>query len=155
MEIQIKVNGIQHQLSVEPSWTLLDLLREELDLIGTKDGCGEGECGACTVLLDGEAVNACLVLAGQADGCEVETIEGLSRRGELHPLQQAFMETGAVQCGYCIPGTILSAAALLEKTSQPTELEIRAALAGNICRCTGYTKIIEAVQSAAEELRNA
>lgn len=155
MDIHIKVNGINQQLKVKPTSTLLDLLRDELGLTGAKDGCGEGECGACTVLLDGEAVNACLVLAGQADGCEVETIEGLSRRGELHPLQQAFLETGAVQCGYCIPGTILSAAALLGKNNRPTDLEIRKALAGNICRCTGYTKIIEAVRSAAEELRNA
>lgn len=154
MDIQIKVNGINHHLQVEPSTTLLDLLREEMGLTGAKDGCGEGECGACTVLLDGDAVNACLILAGQADGCEVKTIEGLSRRGELHPLQQAFLETGAVQCGYCIPGTILSAAALLEKNNRPTDHEIRKALAGNICRCTGYTKIIEAVRSAAEELRN-
>jgi carbon-monoxide dehydrogenase small subunit len=155
MDIHIKVNGINHQLKVESTSTLLDLLREELGLTGAKDGCGEGECGACTVLLDGKAVNACLVLAGQADGCEVETIEGLSRRGELHPLQQAFLETGAVQCGFCIPGTILSAAALLKKNNRPTDHEIRKALAGNICRCTGYTKIIEAVRSAAEELRNA
>jgi carbon-monoxide dehydrogenase small subunit len=150
--IALTVNGESVRVQVAPAATLLYLLREDLGLTGTKDGCGEGECGACTVLLDGEAVNACLVLAGQVDGHEVRTIEGLVHKGELHPVQRAFVEVGAVQCGFCTPGAVMSAVALLERTPRPDESEIRQALAGNLCRCTGYVKMVEAVQRAASEM---
>jgi carbon-monoxide dehydrogenase small subunit len=125
-------------------------LREDLGLTGTKHGCGLGDCGACTVILDGKAVNSCLVLAIQANGSEVLTIEGLAEKGKLHPLQQAFVDKGAIQCGFCTPGMILSAKALLEEKPNPTELEIRTALSGNLCRCTGYQKIVEAIDDAAK-----
>ena len=127
---------------------LLELLREDAGWTGTKEGCGEGDCGSCTVLLDGQPVNACLVLASEADGKEVLTVEGLSREWELHPLQQAFVEEGAVQCGFCIPGMLLAAKALLDENPSPTEAEIRSAIAGNLCRCTGYVRIVQAIQSA-------
>jgi len=130
------------------------MLREDLGLTGTKDGCREGECGACTVLLDGKPVNACLVLAGQAAEREILTIEGVRKNGHLHPLQQAFVEAGAVQCGFCIPGSIMSAYALLESNQNPSEDQIRQAMVGNLCRCTGYSKIVEAVMLAAEMMRN-
>ncbi|KAA3641973.1 MAG: (2Fe-2S)-binding protein [Chloroflexi bacterium] len=152
MKINLIVNGQSRSVEAPPGKTLLYLLRDDLDLLGTKDGCREGECGACTVLLDGEPVNACLVLAGQVDGREVVTIEGLSQNGHLHPLQRHFVEAGAVQCGFCTPGLIMSSAALLEQNPQPTEEQIRHALVGNLCRCTGYTKVFEAVQHAAEEV---
>ena len=131
---------------------LLQVLRDQLGLTGTKDGCSEGDCGACTVIVNGKPVNSCLVLAAQADGAEIVTIEGLGTAEAMHPLQAAFVEEGGTQCGYCTPGIIMSAAALLEKSPKPTEEEIRWALAGNLCRCTGYTKIIAAVQRAAAEL---
>lgn len=153
--VSLTVNGEVHRIQTEPNKTLLYLLRDDLGLTGTKDGCREGECGACTVLLDGEPVNACLVLAGQADRREVLTIEGVAKNGALHAVQQAFIATGAVQCGFCIPGSIVSAIALLDRTASPTEYEIQEALVGNLCRCTGYTKIVEAVQRAAEEMRYA
>jgi len=146
------VNGILREVAVAPADTLVEVLRRELRLTGTKVGCGEGDCGACTVLLDGRAVNACLVLALQAAGHEVTTIEGLAGRDGLHPLQQAFVDHGAVQCGFCTPGMLLSAKALLDETPRPTELQIRTALSGNLCRCTGYQKIVEAVQDASERL---
>ena len=149
VKLEITVNGVKHSLKIDPNLRLLDLLREELNLTGTKEGCGIGECGACTVILDGKAVNSCLILAGQCAGREVLTIEGLSDGEKLHPLQQAFLDHGAVQCGFCTPGMILSAAALLHSTPVPTEDEIRVAISGNLCRCTGYTQIVEAVQSAA------
>ena len=149
IKLEITVNGVRYSLKVDPNLRLLDLLREELSLTGTKEGCGIGECGACTVLLDGKAVNSCLILAGQCAGRDVLTIEGLSDGERLHPLQQAFLDHGAVQCGFCTPGMILSAAALLHSTPAPTEDEIRVAISGNLCRCTGYTQIVEAVQSAA------
>jgi carbon-monoxide dehydrogenase small subunit len=148
--IRLTVNGRSVQVDVAPSETLLTLLREELGLTGAKDGCGEGECGACTVLLDGEPVNACLVLAAQADGHEVLTIEGLAAEGELHPVQRAFVEDGAVQCGFCTPGAVMSAVALLARDPDPDEHEIRQALSGNLCRCTGYAKMVQAVQRAAK-----
>jgi len=138
-------------VQIDDSRTLLHLIREVLGLKGTKEGCGEGVCGACTVLLDGQAVNACLVLAVQAEGTELRTIEDLGTEGNLHLLQKAFIEAGAVQCGYCTPGMILSAKALLDKNANPSEAEIRRGLSGNLCRCTGYQKIIEAVQLASKD----
>lgn len=148
--ITLKVNDEVYQLEVRPNWTLLDVIREECGLTGTKQGCGNGECGACTVLLDGEPVNSCLVLALQANGKNVTTIEGLSQRGKLHPIQEAFIAQGAIQCGFCTPGMVLSVKALLDKNPNPQEPEIRQALTGNFCRCTGYQKIVEAVQSLAK-----
>lgn len=147
--LTLKVNDDVYQLEVRPNRTLLDVIREECGLTGTKQGCGNGECGACTVLLDGEPVNSCLVLALQANGKNVTTIEGLSQRGKLHPIQEAFIARGAVQCGFCTPGMVLSVKALLDKNPNPQEPEIRQALTGNFCRCTGYQKIVEAVQSLA------
>lgn len=153
MAITLTVNGQVHRLETQPNKTLLRLLREELGLTAVKDACGgEGECGACTVLMDGKPVNSCLVLAGQADGHEIRTVEGLAEDGRLHPLQRAFVEAGAVQCGYCTPGAILSALYLLEHHPRPSEEQIREALVGNLCRCTGYAKMIAAVQQAAEEM---
>ena len=149
--INLSVNGIGHEVDVEPYRTLLDVLREDLGLTGTKRGCDHGDCGACTVLLDGRAVNSCLVLALDARGRDILTIEGMAIEGELHPLQRAFIEHGALQCGYCTGGNILSARALLEENPDPSEPEVREALAGNLCRCTGYDKIVEAVLAVAQE----
>ncbi len=151
--ITLTVNGEPRTVDVAGHETLLWMLRERLGLTGTKDGCSAGDCGACTVLLNGEPVNACLVLAAQAEGAEIITIEGLQRDGSPHPIQRAFYEEGAVQCGYCTPGFILSGVALLEKNRAPSQDEIRAALSGNLCRCTGYSKIIAAVERAAREWR--
>jgi len=148
-QLHMTVNGRSVDLSVKPSWTLLYVLREELGLTGTKKGCEQGDCGACTVLLDGLPVNACLVLALQAEGCAVETIEGLGTAENLHPLQESFLENGAVQCGYCTPGTLMSASALLRDNPSPSLDEIRRGISGNLCRCTGYTKIVKAIQHAA------
>ena len=148
--ITLKINNQQHELAVKPNLTLLDLLRYELGLTGTKKGCDLGECGSCTVIMDGKAVNSCLMLAVQADGHEIVTIEGVSQDGELHPLQKAFVEKGAIQCGFCSPGMILSAKSLLDQNPKPSEAEIRTAISGNLCRCTGYQKIVEAIQDAAE-----
>jgi carbon-monoxide dehydrogenase small subunit len=150
--IQLVVNGETVEAAVEPNQTLLQLLREDLGLTGTKHGCGLGDCGACTVILDGKPVNSCLVLAVQAQGREVLTIEGLAENGKLHPIQQAFVDKGAIQCGFCSPGMILAAKALLEENPKPTELEIRTALSGNLCRCTGYQKIVEAIQESASSM---
>ena len=147
--LNIVVNGKRLRLKTPPNLRLIDLLRDELRLTGTKEGCGVGECGACTVVVDGEAVNACLVLAGQCEGKEVLTIEGLEKNGDLHPLQKAFIEHGAVHCGFCTPGMIMSAYALLQKNPRPGEEEIARYISGNLCRCTGYKQIIEAVQAAA------
>jgi aerobic carbon-monoxide dehydrogenase small subunit len=148
--IDLKVNDRQYEIAVNPNRLLVDLLRCDLELTGTKKGCGTGECGSCTVILNGKPVNSCLVLAVQAKGAEVYTIEGLASSAGLHPLQQAFVEKGAIQCGFCTPGMILSATALLRKNPTASEAEIRNALSGNLCRCTGYQKIVEAVQSACE-----
>jgi aerobic-type carbon monoxide dehydrogenase small subunit (CoxS/CutS family) len=150
--VTMTVNGQSHTVTTAANKTLLYLLRDDLHLYGTKDGCCEGECGACTVLLEGQPVNACLVLAGQADGRNVVTIEGLAADGRLHPLQHAFVKAGAVQCGFCTPGLILSAVALLEQHPQPSDEQIRHALIGNLCRCTGYGQIIDAVKQAAAEV---
>ncbi|MBI5113408.1 MAG: (2Fe-2S)-binding protein [Rhodovulum sp.] len=151
--ITVTINGEARPLRVAPSRTLLDVLRSELGLTGTKKGCDVGDCGACTVLLDGTPVNACLVLAVEADGVAVTTIEGIApAAGQLHPLQQSFMDLGASQCGFCTPGIIVMAKALLDRHPDPSEEDIRFGLAGNICRCTGYTKIIEAVKDAARRL---
>jgi len=150
--ITMTVNGQPVSLEVAAHHTLLQVLRDQLGLTGTKDGCSEGDCGACTVLLNGAAVNSCLILAPQADGADILTIEGLGTPEAMHPLQAAFVEEGGTQCGYCTPGVIISALALLNENPQPTEKEIRWALAGNICRCTGYTKIIAAVKRAAAEM---
>ena len=148
--LSMVVNGEPVEVEVDPTWTLVRVLREELRLTGTKKGCEQGDCGACTVLLDGEAVNACLVLALQAQGKQIATIEGLGRPANLHRLQQSFIEHGAVQCGFCTAGVIMAAVALLEKNPHPTEEEIRTGISGNLCRCTGYAKIIEAIRKAAE-----
>lgn len=149
--VTMTVNGVAQTVTTAAHQTLLYLLRDDLHLYGTKDGCSEGECGACTVLMDGLPVNACLILAGQADGKDIVTIEGLAADGRLHPLQRAFVQAGAVQCGFCTPGLILSAVALLEGNPRPSDDQIRHALTGNLCRCTGYTQIIEAVKQAAAE----
>jgi carbon-monoxide dehydrogenase small subunit len=145
--IQVTVNDRAVEIAVEPNMTLTDLIRNELGLTGTKKGCETGDCGACTVLLDGLPVNSCLVLAVQTDGAKVETIEGLEGEDGLHPVQDAFVQHGAIQCGFCSPGMILSAKHLLDKNARPDESEIRTAISGNLCRCTGYQKIIEAVKS--------
>jgi aerobic carbon-monoxide dehydrogenase small subunit len=146
--MKIKVNGEEYEIKAEPNRTLLDVLRYELGLTGTKEGCSTGNCGSCTVLLDGRAVNACLVLAAEVEGQEITTIEGLAR-GKIHPLQQAFIDEGAVQCGFCTPGMILAAKAFLDTNPQPTEAQIRESIAGNLCRCTGYDKIVRAIQRVA------
>ena len=145
--INLTINDQHYEVAVEPNQTLVDLLRYQLGLTGTKKGCEMGDCGSCTVILDGKAVNSCLVLAIQADGRIIQTIEGLETGGGLHPVQEAFVEKGAIQCGFCSSGMILSAKNLLDQKSNPSETEIRRALAGNLCRCTGYQKIIEAVKS--------
>jgi carbon-monoxide dehydrogenase small subunit len=150
--LTLDVNGEIHEVLVEPHHTLLDVLRTDLGLTGTKENCLEAECGVCTVLLDGRAVNSCILLALECAGRAVVTIEGLAAAGALHPLQKAFIDHGAVQCGYCIPGMILSAKAFLDENPSPTEAEVREALAGNLCRCTGYQKITDAVLAAAREL---
>jgi carbon-monoxide dehydrogenase small subunit len=147
--IGLDVNGVGREVLVDPSRTLLDVLRWDLGLTGTKENCLEAECGVCTVLLDGRAVNSCIVLAASVAGRPIVTIEGLARDDRLHPLQQAFIKHGAVQCGYCIPGMILAAKALLDRTPSPTVDAIKDALAGNLCRCTGYHKIVQAVQAVA------
>ncbi|MFO7729849.1 MAG: (2Fe-2S)-binding protein [Spirochaetia bacterium] len=153
--VNLKVNGIERRLQTAPNRRLLDLLRDELGLMGTKEGCGIGECGACTILMNGRKVNSCMVLAGQAEGATLVTIEGLGGPdARLHPLQQAFIEAGAVQCGFCTPGMIMSAADLLEKNPAPNDEEIKSAVAGNICRCGAYAQIIDAVRLAGERMKN-
>jgi carbon-monoxide dehydrogenase small subunit len=149
-QVRMRVNGEEVNGWVEPRRTLLDFLREDLNLTGAKKGCDFGECGACTVLLDNKPVNSCLVLALEAEGREVVTIEGLMDGEKLHPLQEAFIQYGGVQCGYCTPGMILSSKALLDENPTPTELEVRRAIAGNLCRCTGYVKIVQAILAVAE-----
>ena len=148
MLVSLKVNGEQRSADVPPETTLLKMLREDLGLTGAKLGCDVGDCGTCTVIVDGESVNSCLMLAAKAEGADVTTIEGLATSAELHPLQQSFEELGALQCGFCGPGMLISAKNLLDKNPNPSVPEIRDALSGNLCRCTGYTKIIEAIQDA-------
>lgn len=153
MKISITVNGELREVEVTPTTRLLDLLRDDLKLTGTKEGCGKGECGACTVIMNGQLVASCLVLALQVDGAEIITIEGLSsEEGKLHPIQESYVEAGAVQCGFCIPGMVLASKKLLEENPDPTEEEIRRGLSGNICRCTGYQKIVDAVKISADKL---
>jgi aerobic carbon-monoxide dehydrogenase small subunit len=148
-QISVNVNGEQQEASVEARRTLVDFLRYDLRLTGTKEGCGDGNCGSCTVLLNGAPVNSCLVFAIEVDGQEITTIEGLASGGKLHPLQKAFINEGAVQCGFCTPGLILTAKAFLQSNPHPTETEVRFAIAGNLCRCTGYDKIVRAIMKAA------
>ncbi|MBN1991175.1 MAG: (2Fe-2S)-binding protein [Anaerolineae bacterium] len=150
--IIVTVNGVKEWLDVPANMTLLQMLRDELALTGTKNGCAAGECGACTVLLNGEPVNSCLVLAVEADGAEIVTVEGLARDEQLDVIQQAFVDEGGVQCGFCTPGMLISARALLDRHPHPSEEEIREALLGNLCRCTGYTRIVWAVQKAARSV---
>ena len=149
-KISFKVNGDFYELEVEPHRRLLQVLREDLELTGTKEGCGEGECGSCTVIVNGKAVCSCLMLAHDADGSEVVTIEGLASGDKLHPIQQAFIDRGAVQCGFCTPGMIIAAKALLDSNPRPTEEDARQAIRGNLCRCTGYVKIVQAILSVPE-----
>lgn len=152
--ITLTVNGKSYETAIEPRQSLLQVLREELHLTGTKEGCSEGECGACTVILDGKTVDSCLIFGLEADGRDVTTIEGLGSDEALHPVQQAFVEHGGAQCGFCTPGMILATKALLEETPNPSEDDIRWGLSGNLCRCTGYVKIVEAVQAAAAAMQS-
>ena len=153
--VNTTINGDNHELLCDPTQTLLDVLRDQLDMTGTKEGCGTGDCGACSVTMDGVLVCSCLVMGIEANGKKVETIEGMADGDDLHPLQQKFIEHIALQCGICTPGLLVASKALLEENPEPTEEEIRYWLAGNLCRCTGYHKIIEAVQDAAREMRGA
>jgi carbon-monoxide dehydrogenase small subunit len=152
-KISFILNGKQYELKVKPWQTLLELIREDLNLTGTKEGCGQGECGSCTVIMNGKTVNSCLVPAVEADGQEILTIEGLSDNGRLHPIQEAFVSHSGMQCGFCTPGMIMSAKALLDSNPHPTEAEIRESISGNFCRCTGYTKIIESISAAADLMK--
>ncbi|MFC2014285.1 (2Fe-2S)-binding protein, partial [Chloroflexota bacterium] len=145
------VNNAKHELSIYPNMTLLSVLRDELGLTGTKEGCQEGSCGACTVLVDGKAVRSCLLLAMEAEGKDIITIEGLAENGQLHPIQQSFVDRGAIQCGFCSSGMILTAKSLLDENRNPMEDEIRKALSGNLCRCTGYVNIVEAIMAVAKK----
>lgn len=150
--IQLTVNGDIYDVSVKPNETLLDVIRDRLGLTGTKKGCDTGQCGSCTVLLEGKPINSCLVLAVEAHGKDILTVEGLAKNGQFHPLQEAFVQEGAVQCGYCTPGMLLSAKALLDENPNPTEEKVKEAIAGNLCRCTGYVKIVKAILTAAEKI---
>lgn len=153
MKLNVKVNGMVYERDIAAELRLLDFLRDELGLKGTKEGCGEGECGACTVIIDGKAVDSCLVMALQCEGKEITTIEGVQRPDGLHPVQQAFLEVGAVQCGFCIPGMVLSAKALLDENTHPSGDQIKEAISGNLCRCTGYDKMFQAIEMAAKVMQ--
>ena len=153
--IELRVNGQTYEIEISPRRTLLEVLRGQLNLMGTKESCGEGHCGVCTVIIDGEAANSCLMLAVEAQGTEILTIEGLSEGGDLHPIQEAFVTHGGVQCGFCTPGMIMASKVLLERNPDPTHEEIKEALSGHLCRCTGYLQIIEAVRAAAEKMASA
>ncbi|MBI2848785.1 MAG: (2Fe-2S)-binding protein [Chloroflexi bacterium] len=148
--IELKVNGETYEVAIAPHRTLLEVLRESIGLTGSKEGCGEGACGACTVIIDGKAVLSCLTLAESVQGKEILTIEGLAKNGKLHPIQEAAVKYGAIQCGFCTPGWIMSAKALLDENPKPTEEQVRFAIAGNLCRCTGYVKIVESILAAAD-----
>jgi carbon-monoxide dehydrogenase small subunit len=150
--IQLAVNGEEYDVIAKPNQTLVEVLRDDLELTGTKVGCGEGACGTCTVLLDGKPVRSCLTLAVEAQGKDIQTIEGLASDGELHPAQKAFIERGAIQCGFCTPAMILTSKAFLEENPNPTEEEVRRAISGVVCRCTGYAKIVDAIMAAAEAM---
>lgn len=152
IQVQLYINGKEYNSTISTGLTLLEFLREKIGLLGTKNGCNSSHCGACTVLLDGKAINSCSILAVQANGKHITTIEGLSDGKKLHPIQEAFVEQGAIQCGFCTPGMIMSTKDLLDNNPNPTDFEIKEALSGNLCRCTGYTKIIEAVKSASDKL---
>ena len=152
-KITFVLNGKQYELMIKPWRTLLELIREDLNLTGTKEGCGQGECGSCTVIMNGKTVNSCLVPAVETDGQEILTIEGLSDNDRLHPIQEAFVSHSGMQCGFCTPGMIMSAKALLDSNPAPTEAEIRESISGNFCRCTGYTKIIESISAAADLMK--
>lgn len=149
--VKLNVNGLEYELAVEPRRTLLEVLREDLNLTGTKKGCGIGDCGACTVLVDGVATFSCLTLALQVHGCHIETVEGLAEDGKLNKLQQSFVDKGAIQCGYCTPGMLMTATELLRRNPLPDEKEIREAISGNLCRCTGYQKIVEAITEVSND----
>ena len=153
-KIKIKVNGEWREMTIPNQKTLLEVIREELHLTGTKKMCNNGECGSCTVIMDGVAVNSCIVLAVDANGKEITTIESLAPTGKLHPIQEEFVTQGAIQCGFCTPGMIMSAKALLDQNPNPTDLEVKTAISGNLCRCTGYVRIVNAILSAAERLRS-
>jgi len=150
--INLKINGEPYEISVRPNMTLLDFLREKVGFTGTKKGCDTGQCGACTVLLDGKPINSCLVLAVDANGRELLTIEGLAKNGQLHPLQEAFIQEGAIQCGYCTSGMLLSAKALLDENPAPKEEDVKKGIAGNLCRCTGYVRIVKAILNVAKKM---
>lgn len=151
--VTLKVNGEEKELLIKEDSLLIDVLRDEIGYTGTKRGCGEGECGTCTVLIDGRPVNSCLILAALVQGKEITTIEGVGTPENLHPIQRAFVDEGAIQCGFCTPGMVMSTKALLDREKNPDEQQIRKALSGNLCRCTGYVKIVKAVKKAAEELK--
>lgn len=153
VSIKFKLNGKEYAREVASDLLLVDLIREDLKLTGTKISCGKGECGACTVIMDGKPVNTCIILAAQADGADITTIEGIAEEGKLHPIQQAFIDEGAVQCGYCIPGMVMSAKALLDKNPHPSTGEIQEGISGNLCRCTGYIKIIKAIEKASKDIK--
>jgi carbon-monoxide dehydrogenase small subunit len=150
--INTRINGEPREVAVEPHWTLLETVREALGYTGPKEGCGTGDCGACSMIVGGQLITSCLMLAPQADGKDITTIEGLSDGGELHPVQQAFIDAGGVQCGFCTPGMVMAAKALLDTNPSPTQHEVRDGLAGNLCRCTGYTRIYQAVELAASRM---
>ena len=150
-KIRLTINDELYEVSVEPYKTLIDIIRDDIGLIGTKKGCGTGDCGSCTIILDGKPVNSCLILGVEVDGSNILTIEGLRKGEELHPIQKAFIEHGAIQCGYCTPGMIISAKALLDNFPNPTEDQVKMALSGNLCRCTGYKKIIEAIMNVGSQ----
>jgi aerobic-type carbon monoxide dehydrogenase small subunit (CoxS/CutS family) len=151
--IEFNLNSKQMTVEVDPTLRLIDFLRDNLGLTGTKEGCGEGECGACTVIIDGVTANSCLVMTGQINGCNITTIEGVAKGDKLHPIQQSFLQSGAVQCGYCIPGMVLSAKALLDENPQPSKDDIKKSISGNLCRCTGYKKIEEAILIASDKMQ--